>query len=1180
MCGGGFALLAARADMEYAPEAVKPSDRRIPACMPPVISKTMLTSISGWEIHLMEGIDVKAVLDAAIAYVTQYYAYILAGLAILLLMSRGTAAAIRTALVRAFTDNWQLTLLASTGVALSIASGYTTFDGLRNFTNAPLLSVAIAFGIQGVMLIVAWLIGESFAAGMSTQSGSQGRSVHRLDAVIGAVLGLLLTGLIFYWLLSTTHAIRISDLAGVEANWARIADVSVYYAIGIVALGLVVFGAMRGSELATPYMQSIRLIVKNGVLWVMFLAAMSASVFFSFDSHFNAIFPTDQRARAAEIRATSQIGAVVADIGALAQKRQLEEAERLFDTQGWKTYDKQLTALAQASQGAQGEIERFFVQKIEQRRQSIAQQQERIATAQSTQAGLSAKKISLTEELSRLKSERPGLAAEYAQHQSELDAKAREIDAKRVEALAEERGVEGTLKQGRGQIYRQRMNELGSLQDHFKIKQERTNDAKKRLTTLESRLAQVERELSSIDGELAKSKGEAETAAQRIHAAQHNDADTEGVKLDPARVLPAFEKARATFRQQPNVETLAALQTQCTNLLNAMTSNEVTRERVRAIDCDPRQAAEAAGRVFALNAGLVAYKANCAGGDKIAKFSSTDALLGFGRRCLQDSGLVSNDSTEIGQRLSRIDMNRDDKAHRFVVTWNAFLDGNRLAYLSLILAIGVDGLVFMSGLFGAQALRSPLSDVPSGKARSAQQLESIIEAALLPDMFQKARIAREAMQPMTPQDGFTNVVRMRELDPETQINVRDVLNAGATIGAVRSTADPGVFHVRAELYEFLCHVIRKELRLRPEETRRGLELDRLETRFTEALLPDVAQASEAVLHYMHPIEEAHGFTSEIRFKEVDASHVRPVRNVLTAGISLRVAQKSRGAEDHYFLRPEFYTTLARIRAREVMLRQRYAQPRIAGNGGQMIEHAPQALPAQARAARAIPPPLPRLVAQTPVVPPPLPASAPNKPAKLHGLDKALRDHLQSGLLKGLRLSPSTFAKLSDPEVARAALSAAQLLKRQTSRNPVLRSQMDVIELDARRALDTDFELLAEEHRSDPVAMDLLQEVKEEIGQRLSALLLLPEGGLLELLVMALEDGVGEDRLSEDEHDLLAKLRALHVEIQGMHQDDAVAWKSIERRVVDLGRPGAASAHAVSGGGEEPAEVIKVAATRH
>ena len=82
-------------------------------------------------------------------------------------------------------NNWQLALLGATAVALSLASGYTTFDGLRNFTSAPLLSVLIAFGIQGVMLIVAWLIGESFAAGMNQQlprgkgfSGARGRHRH------------------------------------------------------------------------------------------------------------------------------------------------------------------------------------------------------------------------------------------------------------------------------------------------------------------------------------------------------------------------------------------------------------------------------------------------------------------------------------------------------------------------------------------------------------------------------------------------------------------------------------------------------------------------------------------------------------------------------------------------------------------------------------------------------------------------------------------------------------------------------------------------------------------------------------------------------------------------------------------------------------------------------------------
>ena len=584
------------------------------------------------------GFDIKAAMDGIVAVASQNYPFLLAALALLVLFSNNR---IRLGIEKAFTDNWQLTLLASTGIALSLASGYTTFDGIRNFTNAPLLSVFISFGIQGVMLIVAWLIGESFAVGLN-QRNSEGRRLRLVDASVGMLLGVAFVGLVFYWTLHQYEAVSLTN-TGLKADVVRFADVSVYFLLGLVLLAMLAFGFRRGGDISTPYVQSFRLIVKNAVLWVMFLASMGASVFFSFDSHFNAIFPAEARKRAAEIRTTGQIGGVVADIGALTQKRQIEEAERLFETEGWKAYDKQLASLAQAAQGAQAEIEKYFVQKMEERRRGIAQQQERIATAQSGQAGLAGKKISSTEELSRLKAERPGLAAEYGQHQRELDAKAKEIDGKRVEGMAEDRGVEGTLKQGKGPVYRQRLAELATLQDQYKIKQERTKDAQKRLNAVESRIAQIERELSTIDGDLAKLKGETFTAEQRIKAAEAVDADDEGAKLDPARVLPAFERARVAFRQQPDTERLGALQAQCTHLVNAMASTQATKERVRAIDCDPKQAAEAAARVFALNAGLAAFQTNCAGGDKLAKLTTTDSLLGFGRKCLQDSGLISKD---------------------------------------------------------------------------------------------------------------------------------------------------------------------------------------------------------------------------------------------------------------------------------------------------------------------------------------------------------------------------------------------------------------------------------------------------------------------------------------------------------------------------------------------------------
>jgi len=1083
------------------------------------------------------GFDIKAAVDGIVAVVSQYYPFLLAGLVLLLLFGSNR---IRHGIEKALTDNWQLTLLASTGIALSLASAYTTFDGLRNFTSAPLLSVFISFGIQGVMLIVAWLIGESFAVGMN-QRTAEGRRLRLVDASVGMVLGIALVGVVFYWVLHRYDAVSLTN-RGLKADMVRFADVTVYFVLALVVFAMLAFGFRRGGDLSTPYVQSVRLIVKNAVLWVMFLASMSASVFFSFDSHFNAIFPVDARKRAAEIRTTNQIGGVVADIGALTQKRQIEEADRLFDTEGWKAYDRQLSSLAQAAQGAQGEIEKYYVQQMEERRRGIAQQQERIATAQSGQAGLAIKKTSLVEELSRLKADRPGLAAEYGQHKSELDAKAKEIDAKRVEGMAEDRGVEGTLKVGKGPVYRQRMAELATLQDQYKIMQERAKDAQKRLVTVETRIAQIERELSTIDGDLAKYKGEAETAEQRIKAAQAANGEEEGTKLDPARVLPAFERARAAFRQQPDTERLGALQQQCANLLNAMASTQATKEKVRAIDCDPKQAAEAAARVFALNAGLAAFQSNCAGGDKLARLTTTDSLLGFGRKCLQDSGLISADSADVGARLSAIDMNRDDKAHRFVVTWNAFLDGNRLAYLSLVLAIGVDALVFMSGLFGAQALRSPLSDVPSPKARSAHQLEAIIEAALLPDTFKNARLALRAMHPRQPVDGFTNEVRLDELDPESAFQVKDVLNAGATIGAVRESAAPGHYLVRSELHTFLSEVIKRELKRKPEETERGLDLDRLEKRIREALMPDVLETSSAVLQHLHPIDEAHGFTSEIFLDEVDPQHLRPVRNLLTAGSGLRVVQRVKADPRHYFLHADLYTTLARIRARELAIG---ARVRLPIEGGRLQ----QAAIADARAERLL-----------------LNGSA--APAAPAAGDDDLRAYFEEQLMQALGLTTGALRKVVDPAIASQAVGAASALRQRAGAHYGLKEQLKLVESENGRLLEERQSELEAQYAHDARALDILRETAVEIGKLLPALILLPEGGLFDRLVSALEEAQSDGRLSGDEDILLKRLRRLKNDFDTMDWNDQGAWGRVHRQIEHLNEIGSQPA-ALAGDGAGP-----------
>src|SRR4029079_19801436 len=93
----------------------------------------------------------------------------------------------------------------------------------------------------------------------------------------------------------------------------------------------------------------------------------------------------------------------------------------------------------------------------------------------------------------------------------------------------------------------------------------------------------------------------------------------------------------------------------------------------------------------------------------------------------------------------------------------------------------------------------------------------------------------------------------------------------------------------------------------------------------------VGETAEIVLHHLHPIDEKNGFTSEIFMSEVQPDHVRPVRNVLTAGSSLRVVQRDRTDRDRYYLHGDLYKTLARIRAR-ALVTAAHGQDRIAYGG--------------------------------------------------------------------------------------------------------------------------------------------------------------------------------------------------------------------------------------------------------
>jgi hypothetical protein len=1014
------------------------------------------------------------------------------------------------AIEKTMLTNWRLALIGGSALILSLAGGWTTWDGMRNFTGESVLSAMFTFGIHGVMLIVAWLIGESFATGMNQVRGRHGKTISAPMVALSLIGGaFVLTALV----IGIVHAGVSNDqlLYGFAAAGALLLFVS----------AIMLFSK---SDVIQPYAQGIRIVAKNAMLWVMFLACMATSVFFSFDSRFNVIFPKDQRERAAEIRTKNQVAGVVADIGETISSRRITEAERLFQSEGWHAYEAQLGNLSKASEGAEAEIEAHFTRQMEAHRAAIAEQQERMATATSGQAGLVGKKAALTDELSRLKADRPGLAAELMGKKGELDNRAKEIDAKRVEAMAEAKGVEGTLKEGKGPIYRERMAEMGKLKEYYKIGEERVNDAQKRLDSVDTRIAQIERELAGVDGELAKLKGEATTAEQRIAAAENSQLGQDGPKVDPARVRAAFEKARAEFRQDPSAERLGSLHQYCVQLYDAMIGTEATKDRVRNIDCDPKQAVEAAAVIFGLNTGLKAFETTCAGGDKVPTTGGVDPLLDFGRRCLRDSGLPSSDSNAMGEKLSAIDLNRDDKAHNFVVSLNAFQDGNRLAYLALAIAIGIDSLIFMTGLFGANAVRSPLSDVPSMKARNSQELNAMIETALLPDTFRKARLVGQAMHPIENVEGYSNEVRLDELDPETAVQVRDVLNAGAIIGAVRRGDRPGHYLVRSELLEFLNTVIKRELETNRDQAEAGMLMDQMEDQLVVALLPEVGRNAEHVLGELVPIDEANGFTSQVSLDEVDED-VRPVMlNVLNTAATFSRVQRMRNSES-YFVHKDLYKTLARIRAREVG-RSGSRAPRITGfdrqdarQGGSIT---PQEQPRRQLTARPV-------------------ASDEGERAVPSDLDI---------LIEALGVQSEGYTSLTGSALDAARLAGeAMVALRQSSR--ALDRELSEREQQEHDRLERVFAQLDNGLGADDGRRrQQLLAASEEIEQSWYVLMLLPKGPYeteLADLIDQLEPDNGAGALKGDEQALLAMARRLHQHLAPNPRRTDKDWISLEKQ---------------------------------
>ncbi|HPG88239.1 MAG TPA: hypothetical protein PLD46_01190, partial [Hyphomicrobium sp.] len=835
----------------------------------------------------------------------------------------------------------------------------------------------------------------------------------------------------------------------------------------------------------------------------------------------------------------NQVSGIVADIEQTISAKRTAEADALFQSEAWANYEQQLNGIGKAAGASEGVIKQYVNDQIEMRRTAVKEQQERMASAQSGQAGLANRKISLTEEKGRLAAERPALATEFAEKKADVDEKQKAADAKRVEALAEDKGVEGTGKQGRGPIYRERMNELALIQAAVKISEERFKDAQKRLSATETRLSTIDRELAMIDGDLAKLKGEAETAEQRIGLAEESAKADGGPKLDPTRLLPSFEQSISEFRAAPSIERLTSIQKLCGDIGGALAATPSTKALIEGMDCDPKTLADAASALFTLQAGAKNFEAACMGGENLNAQKGTDQLFGFARKCLADSALPSKETDQLRTKINFIELSRDDKAHRFVVTWNAFQDGNRLAYLALAIAVGLDGLIFMSGLFGANAVRSPLSDVPSSKARSGAQLESTINAALGPHPYETAWLTLNALRPMTNVDGFSAMADLSTMERSAADRIRMVLTAGADIGAVETASvNPERYRVRSELREYLSTVCDKHFKTDATAKDRA----RLDQLVNAALAPHPREHAEIVLHTLEPIRETEGFTSMVTLSEIGSDYEsRVVRRVMNAGSTVKAVAPDVKLDDRYYISPRLYEVLLTIRATAQESpnyeyeRRRFEgiQDRPAIDGGALrdaatpIASAPRA-PELEKPVRA------------------LPRQQELSPEQQQQLAQSYRE----AFLNVIGLAPETVDRRLKSEEARMAMREAwKALDSHSKKNLLLGHMLREFQNAQDRDLSSVYSSLLSETNGDARKRQIVDAVEDNVREDLVLYMLFPETHLVDYLIEEIERAAqADDGLQPGEQMLKDQLKYVREGLGSLNLSNPQSWNEIRQRI--------------------------------
>ena len=470
---------------------------------------------------------------------------------------------------------------------------------------------------------------------------------------------------------------------------------------------------------------------------LVFLICLATSVLFSWEALFNHINDDAAKERTRTARLHRVLESNADDLAARVTAKRDAEVAAMAGSSAFKAWETELGRVAAAALAASDAVDAARKVEAEEIAGHIAVLEAERADLLRGAAGSAERTASNTRELEAMVARRDELTTRAAKLKREYDALREQVIIKEGEMRAEEKSGRGGRGAGRGPVW-ESINAA-------KIELELQRDTKKRLyDEIQIELKGdvggrkgLDDKIEALRAELA-APGGVKSPKLVLLERQINDLrkrlESSGGGGAFASEAAKMRAALTAFKGRHDLAQLAAASGACRRLLDGLKADKKRASIVARLSCDDSALAAPRKGIEGIEADAAALAIGCApGGAKapvIAELKFKEAAA-HGAKCFSLSGLKTDATQDLRDKVDRLIQEGDPNTSGHLYAINGLLYGDKMAYLTLGMALFIDLLVLFSGLIGAASASSKLQ-LALGGVLTKSEIEDF-ERALRPD---------------------------------------------------------------------------------------------------------------------------------------------------------------------------------------------------------------------------------------------------------------------------------------------------------------------------------------------------------------------------------------------------------------------------------------------------------------